>query len=989
MYTQWVQSPIQDSVQHELADWPKDRTAISNSSTNTTDISDFTTLTDLAGPSSSQPFYQPYGNYYIQAPFTTMAYGTPWPTTVPLSNYSSLNGATTSSSSQSQQQQQQQQQQPQQQQQQSPQQQHQSPQIPQQQIQLQNHSSTSQHMIIDPVLTLNGSSSSSMQPSFSLSPSFTPQSSQQQQPQQQQQQQSQPQSQMQQRPQYYNHLIYPSPYYRQPPQPAPQGTLSPQALHSPTNPMMSIIPNTFYSPHQTQSPIQSNGQSQQQQQQPLQQQQSQPQPISVPIPSTSQAAAAAAASPSQGLSQEAKDERKRQFESAIRPLLQPSAFSGAQAVNQLTSHISEYGATDVDAAMRLEILARIRDGAGNHYYRAWSENTTAMDITREWIKASAKGNNAALVETTMPLLHLIDRLPFTLESLMASKLGKIIKKLVKDEPSSAIKDMASNLERRWRNMLSEVDGGAKAPENKGNEDAKTKKRKLAEPAAPKAPQPLKKAALGSSSSTKPMSVKKEGGAAGAAKPAAAVKDAKADSSFFSAPKPKAKLPSFKKASVPAAQAKREDANVALPSSFDPFQEALKSMKAGRKDSPAVSTPPSASGSGSGAGGGTTAADSTQPGLSRNGKRKKSVTWAPDGQLESVKLIERAIYDDDPVDVSPFPSFRPVYRTLIACSFFLIGTHTGHSLRDLDRGEGAALHSRPFEETVDWAEPMPIDLPPETPERGGQSEEKKTQAEREQMALSAMYMSPNQIPDSPAEPTNVMSEEEADQDVTQMTAGPEMDPVFWSSEPVATAAAMPVSVPGAPSVADLVGQLAMGMDPASMMSAGAGGMSASHDLGAIAQSLPPEQLQQLLHSLQVGAAQYAGMAAYGGTGAGAGNGDDGAWASGSGVSVNNPYGAEYGYHEDAEMQQSRPGWAADGRGRGGGRGRGRGRGRGEEGFRPYIKRKPCSFFAAGRRASESKFENKTRTDFVTSGINRCKYGDQCDFAHDLSALYQDH
>jgi hypothetical protein len=133
-------------------------------------------------------------------------------------------------------------------------------------------------------------------------------------------------------------------------------------------------------------------------------------------------------------------------------------------------------------------------------------------------------------------------------------------------------------------------------------------------------------------STKPVVVKKE------TKPVAAVKDAKADFSFFSAPKPKAKLPSFKKAAVPA-QLKKDEANVALPSSFDPFQEALKSMKA-RKDSPAVSTPPAASAS-------------TPPliSLGKNGRKKKCVTWATDEQLVSIRLIERAIYDDDPVDVS--------------------------------------------------------------------------------------------------------------------------------------------------------------------------------------------------------------------------------------------------------------------------------------------------------------------------------------------------
>ena len=35
--------------------------------------------------------------------------------------------------------------------------------------------------------------------------------------------------------------------------------------------------------------------------------------------------------------------------------------------------------------------------------------------------------------------------------------------------NAAIKDMASNLERRWRNMISDVDGSSKAPESKGNE----------------------------------------------------------------------------------------------------------------------------------------------------------------------------------------------------------------------------------------------------------------------------------------------------------------------------------------------------------------------------------------------------------------------------------------------------------------------------------------------------------------------------------------
>lgn len=99
-------------------------------------------------------------------------------------------------------------------------------------------------------------------------------------------------------------------------------------------------------------------------------------------------------------------ERKQRLRNSLDPLLVPSAFSGAQAVYTLVEKIADYGSQDVDAGTRLEILTKIRDGAGNHYFRAWAENATAIDITREWLKAAftAKSDNS-LVETIMPLLH--------------------------------------------------------------------------------------------------------------------------------------------------------------------------------------------------------------------------------------------------------------------------------------------------------------------------------------------------------------------------------------------------------------------------------------------------------------------------------------------------------------------------------------------------------------------------------------------------------
>lgn len=168
-------------------------------------------------------------------------------------------------------------------------------------------------------------------------------------------------------------------------------------------------------------------------------------------------------------------------------------------------------------------------------------------------------------------------------------------------------------------------------------DSKSKKRKPVEPPNTKPLPPQKKLAVSSNVTPKPIAVKDVKDKPKAQGTTTAVKDAKSDSSFFSAPKPKPKLPSFKKAPAPV-QVKKEE-NVAQPSSVDPFQEVLRTMKA-RKESPAVSTPPP-----------TVNTPPQTNSVSKNGKRKKTVTWAPDAQLESVRLIERAVYDDDAQEVS--------------------------------------------------------------------------------------------------------------------------------------------------------------------------------------------------------------------------------------------------------------------------------------------------------------------------------------------------
>jgi len=151
--------------------------------------------------------------------------------------------------------------------------------------------------------------------------------------------------------------------------------------------------------------------------------------------------------------------------------------------------------------------------------------------------------------------------------------------------------------------------------------------------------------------------------------------------------------------------KEPETNVAQPSSLDPFQEALKSMAKGRKESPSVTpTPPQP----------TPPAPVTtvtvSAGLTKKGKKKKSVSWAPDGRLEQIKFIERAVYDDDPVDVSIF-LFASSLDSWCELSVYLLGAFvmlqgtTVHNIRDLDRDEGATMHAQLFEELIDWSEPQ--------------------------------------------------------------------------------------------------------------------------------------------------------------------------------------------------------------------------------------------------------------------------------------------
>ncbi|CAK5276139.1 unnamed protein product [Mycena citricolor] len=778
------------------------------------DLSEFTNLHELTGPSASpagtvastnasspSSFYnigQFAGAFYggsHQQPY----YGGRWPTpqtsqamdTIPLSNYSTLNGATSSSTA----------------------------------------SSSQQSLMIDPALTTmnnttpNGAHHDPYASNYANPPSSQPRPA----------QQTHPQQQPQQQPPFnpYHYLQpYPQPQVQQSSSSLAssptQGTLSPHVLHASANPLMG---GAYYPPLGKSQP----------------QVQAQSPPQLPPPPAHSPPVAAPGPSP---------QERKAAFVNGIRSLLQGNAFTGAAAVTSLTNRVLEYGPSEVDGATRLEILTKIRDGAGNHYFRAWAENSAAMDITREWLKAAFMSSHKAadggedLSETTMPLLHvrslalsthaktdllqIVDRLPLTVETLKSSKLGKVVVKLAKETSSAAIRDMGTNIERRWRSL---VDKTPQSQQQEPVDDPKSRKRKLSEP--PAKPPPLKKPATTSSASSSKV-VKKEAGVK-----STAVKDAKSDSSFFSAPK-KQKLPSFKKAPVTF---KKEDAdsNIAQPNAIDPFQEALQFMNK-RKGSPITpaslrtESPVQVTGS-------EVAAASTVS--VKTGKQKKTVTWAPDHALEAVRLIDRADYgDENDADVSPalfvvaYAFIEMLYSRAGAINstacVILIGMRERLSTCWCSRKPWTGLSHRVslVLATASSADPpsSAFELPPnDVPARGSASQEVIIQTEREKTVLIAAYMNPSSIPDSPAEPPLVISEEETDKQLTEMTCGPDVDEVFWSEQQV------PVQDIGAPpaSVADLVGQLAA---PA----VGDQSAAASFDMGL--GSLPPEQLQQLLAQL---------------------------------------------------------------------------------------------------------------------------------------------
>ncbi|KAF8760144.1 SNF2 family N-terminal domain [Rhizoctonia solani] len=403
--------------------------------------------------------------------------------------------------------------------------------------------------------------------------------------------------------------------------------------------------------------------------------------------------------------------------------MQPQMMDAAPAetAKKLIKLLTAEDTPETDPQTRLWLLTRIRDGAGKEFFKTWANDADAMFLIKEWLRSATpskdgktEGGNNPLEwqETIMPLLQVIDRLPLGINQLRKSKIGSNILKLAKNPPNGgkrstpnptstpsvcakaagilaksvhlqnvvSIRDLASTLENRYRSLVdshqatSSEDGKpAAGKRTEGGSrhfefptDMRGVKRKSETPPT-KSGAPAKRAAITPTPSPAALvaqrliAQKKEKEKETRAAAGTVTKETKSDSSFFTDTKPK------------PAPVK----HVAQPSSHNTFEEALAHL--GVKPKAGTPTAPEAME-------GVAHSASRAPSISLEpNKKRKRVTFKPEEHLVEVRWIEKAIYDDDPD---------------------AFGAH--HSVRDLDRDEGAAMHKQlVFEELIDWTEPIGI------------------------------------------------------------------------------------------------------------------------------------------------------------------------------------------------------------------------------------------------------------------------------------------
>ncbi|KAG8775220.1 hypothetical protein FRC16_004876 [Serendipita sp. 398] len=90
-------------------------------------------------------------------------------------------------------------------------------------------------------------------------------------------------------------------------------------------------------------------------------------------------------------------------------------------------------AITVDKEARMEILNRIRDYAPKEFWNQFGKNLRALNLLREWGRQASKKEE--FTDTMMGWLQVVDKLPLTVEILIQSQLGKVVKWIVDHPPT--------------------------------------------------------------------------------------------------------------------------------------------------------------------------------------------------------------------------------------------------------------------------------------------------------------------------------------------------------------------------------------------------------------------------------------------------------------------------------------------------------------------------------------------------------------------------
>lgn len=91
----------------------------------------------------------------------------------------------------------------------------------------------------------------------------------------------------------------------------------------------------------------------------------------------------------------------------LRELIRPQALekSPAQAAEHVIEHLCSKGVVvECDHDTRLEVLTKLRDGANQQFFQAFSRSQRGLDVLGAWLK-SALVQPEEWEDTLMPLLH--------------------------------------------------------------------------------------------------------------------------------------------------------------------------------------------------------------------------------------------------------------------------------------------------------------------------------------------------------------------------------------------------------------------------------------------------------------------------------------------------------------------------------------------------------------------------------------------------------